>query len=640
MKKMTRRKFTETSAILLGGLCLDPSKIFSNSTFRTNQEKEWSISEHFKEWIENPDYALPAKIPGLEDKEFPLEYPELVMVMKGNFSKYEYLNPTWLSNGEKFYLNDRDRYVTNVFGPDQDIYYAKLNLCTKKNLDIQVMVSDNPASLATKGRVYNLGGVNGTVNVLIPIEFIQSDRIFYQVFYKDGKGTFKPVSPPRCFRNPRYRSTAVICSYGDHHMFDDFFAQDYDQFGRKYLKANPFTIGGSAVKDGLDGRYFWDYFIRSFKDSEWVNNVGPFYEHNLKCTKNTFHKANLYAYLARENIWPDLIVDGGDGTGVQDYRYRRQGLPLDDERGNAYKLLRRERICSPFTPLAPEIKIRANHDGGGVWNKAHPHIAEFMPLMWPHPGELEGSSSLQNYYIIPLANGRVVHMALDSVSYSHFNNNQPNRPEHWRAGQEQKAWIADQTQKIQTDLLFVDQHNCFGGMPKSPDLRNYGGYGRGGGDTREYYENWNKICNYPPHYDPIDVTAVDQPKITEILSKIYSRVLLRKYHDHIETEANPVQPEVKTTKGLPILSMHIGTPNEIIEEKNWGEDIDCWIPEYGQPWELKYFNSPTLNMTTVEGNTAFIQTVCISHPDPLSNLNYFNQPVKIGDLLRQSVVSL
>jgi|GEM_PF-2637238 len=626
---MERREFVEMCAKLTGGLFLDHVGLFSTSISKSSYDRGWNVRDHFEEWMNSKDFHFP-----FDRKRF--EYPELVMVMKGEFDKYKYSPPKRSPFRGRFYLDDRERYLTNIFSPDKGIYCAKLNLCTKENLEIQVRVSESLENLSKECRVYNLGNVIGAVNVIIPIEFIQSDNIFYQVSYKDGKGSFKPVSPPRCFQNPRYRSMAVICSYGDHHMFDDLFAEDWNKNGWGYPVASPLTKGGSAIEDGLEGRFFWDFFTKSFINPDWADNVDKSYEHNLKCLRNTYHKANLYAYLARENIWPDLIVDGGDGTGIQDYRYRRQGLPLDDHRGNAYKLLRRERRCSPLTPIAPEVKIRANHDGFGVWNPAHPHVNEFMPLIWSHPGELEGSSPQQNYYIIPLANGRVVHMALDSVSYSHTNGNHPYRPEHWVAGEEQKSWINEKTKKIDADLVLVDHHNCFGGIPKNPDLTEWGGYGRGKGDNREYYEKWNRVCNYPPYYKPIDVNAVDQPKINEILSKVNTTVLLRKYHDHIETEPEEIG---KTSKGL-IYSMHVGTPNEVVEEKKWREDLDCWIPEYGQAWEGRYLNSPTLNITTVTGNNAHIQTACISQPDPYSNLKYFNNPVKIGDVLKYHVIPL
>ena len=615
MGNVSRREFLKKSLSAATLYSIDPAHLIlksksRNNPHRSDSEKEWNFKGHIEEWMTNNEFEFPW--PSV------FHYPERITTLRGDFGFYRSIERPPGDRRPHIYVSDDDReqYLIDRSWYGNNFNYACLSLGTKEKSDLTIYVSDRLDNLRTnRGCVYRLEGVEGDTNVFFPIEHMGSEKVFYQVFYRQN-GSYKPLSPPRSFKHPKNNHNPIIYNLGDSHKFDD-----------EFVKASPLYGGGSQVEDGLEARFFYDFLKKSLENPEWSKNIDQFYEDNIRNLKNTYHLAQTVAYIIREGVQPDAMIKGGDEIGIQDYRYKCQGLPRGDHEGNSWKLWRRERkYFGILTPLTITAQIEGNHDGGGMYfNPAHEYAEEARMAVWKQPGEeAEGCSPEENYYVMPLANGRVEIIGLDIIKHSG-----EQRPEDHQLGEEQNEWLKDYLEKSQATVRILAQHRTGGGWPKNPDGTQWWQcYARGNGDTREYYEDLNKRLTFPGHYPPIDVEKVQQPKITELVLNSEGTTINFKYHDHVETEPK----KIGKTKGGNYYSMHVGTTNEVLEEDIWRMDEDFWIPEYGEGWELKYLNSPTIDRITVVDNKIYIETICTSHYDIKSNLQHIDP--KIGDVLR------
>ncbi len=474
---LTRREFMELSAAAASLYILNPAKLIGKAGenaggWTSSSEKEWSWSGHFSEWMEGKEFKFPY------DSEL-FYYPERIVAMRGNLAK----RLLYQSDDLK---HDHGQHIMRRGGNLENVYYADLSIRTKKKLDLQVRFGDRPDRLPDResrslsSNCIDLKGVEGDVHVTLPLEFIENDsgRVFYQILYKDG-GAYRPISPVRASKNLKYSKNPDLYLFADDHKFDG-----------RFNEALPLRRGVSNIISGLEAEYFYDFLQKSIERVDWLNSADMGLRYNVEMLKDTYHQAQTFAFMIKEGIHPDAIFDGNDGLGIHRYRLKRQGLIENDNQipsekewlEIARKIWERERrYYGLFTPLVSVYKAEGNHDGGGIYhNPAHKAAAKARMEMWTQPGEFEGCSPEQNYYVVPLAGGKVEFHVLDIVKYSaSYDKKSPNRPENFRLGDGQTAWHERKSEESQALMNFIVMHHLAGGWPKNPEGTKWGGYGRG-----------------------------------------------------------------------------------------------------------------------------------------------------------------
>ena len=569
----------------------------------------WNWAAHFEEWRTSREFIFPW------DRGL-FHYPERVIffqagenLIKRASAVLPVVRPTGQRSGLKITPGE---------------FYASINIRTRKPLDIKLVLKTRPDQNPYKPVEYPQ--VDGDCNTLVNLTHFQSDRVFYQYFYREGKDPFRPVSPMRAFKNPTSNDRPVIYTFGDDHKFDDYF-----------VNANPLRPGVSAVDSGLEGEYFYEFLLRALDDPLWAESADVRMQQNCKLLKNTANFASAVAVMINAGTHPDLILEGGDAVGFQDYRLGRQGLDGQSLESAARALFERERkYWGILSPLVPIYEVIGNHDGAGLYSqrsqRTHPYARDARMRAWKQPNGWQGGSTEENYYAIPLAGGRVLIIVLDNVSYSGYDEDKSiflRGPEYYRLGNEQTAWLEKALEESQASLKILAYHNVLGGWPRSAGGRSPGYYGRGPLYTRSDYERCNSEFQGTPGFVPISVNAVEQPKITQLALEHQVSLILN-YHDHIDFGPNRV---AAGGPGRVLSAMHSGTTNEIVEEAVWRRD-PFWLHFYGSPQELKALSSPTIDRLSVSDGRLRVETLCAAWPSPLSNLLLLNP--RVGSVLRRT----
>ena len=550
---MNRREFIEFfSSIFLASFLKIPTGEGAGG-------KGWSLNRYFEEFLTSREYNFP--------------YPE-------EFEFAERIMPFHRTDG------------------NTSSWKGYLNLFTRSRVDVKIYISDDIGTLLHE-RPYSFSGVEGNLDLLFSLDNM-GKMVFYQVFYNAGNG-FKPFSPPKAFKNPKYAENPVIFMTADTHIFDDNY-----YLGKAVKSSSPIT-------DNLEGSFFHYYLKKSFH-----RRINPRLEKdpNLRPQRlrNIFHLAQSFAFMIKHSELPDAIFKLGDDLGLQRYRYERQGLSNDD-RKNAELLWKRERkIWSVITPLVPVYQVIGNHDGENGWEPwTRPHAIRWRKKVFKQPGEREGGSKDQDYYTVEFGND-VQFIVLNVVGYMR---DEPVQPEKWTLGKVQFEWFKRVLSEGKYSKRFVLFHHVLGGMPRNASGMKRGGYGRGPLFTREDYEKYSNI---------VDPDKVEQVKITEIAVKHGVRGFFYG-HDHIHF--------LKEYDDF--FAMCVGTTNEVVEEALWQRDKNGWVREYGLPEDFRFFNSPVLEKISISKSKMDIKTVCSSVPDKTSNL--FKLGARIGQILAQSQIT-
>jgi hypothetical protein len=385
----------------------------------TSSDKEWSWREHFEEWSASRDFAFPW------DREL-FEYPERVMIFRAGRNPAERISE--VSSDKRPFRSPAEPKF------NEGEIYAHINFRTKKPLDIKIVFKRTPNQNPFKPVEYL--GVDGACTTYLNLNRFQSDRVYYQVFWREGKAAYTPFSPQRAFKNPVFNDNPVIYTFGDDHKFDDLF-----------LWANPLGSQKSPVDCGLEAEYFYEFLKNALADYSWADKADPRLQETEACLKNTSHLASAAAVIIKAGIHPDLILKGGDDIGLQENRLERQGLAGVDLESAATALFDRERkYWGIFSPLVPVFQVIGNHDGAGLYTqKTHPYARDARLRAWKQPNAHQSGSPDENYYVVPLANGRVDLIVLDNVSYAGYDEDRRvylKNPSYHRLGRGQTEWLA------------------------------------------------------------------------------------------------------------------------------------------------------------------------------------------------------
>lgn len=563
-------------------------RLYEDQVYASNSGKDWNLNKHFDEWMNSRDFKFP--------------WPE-------HFEAAERIMPRRVENSE-YYGVKAEKPCT---------YWVGLHMWPKEKVELEIHVAGNTNRLKSKPDIYRFE-VKGPYEFLLDIDHIKGKRVYYQVFYRKGRGKFKPFAPVRVFNHPKNNYNPLIYIRADRQIFDDNFAPDKEE-GRSAL---PIIDGISPKESGLNGDYFFDFFKKSMENPEWSKNADWTYKRNLRYLRNTFHDANAAVCIVKRGKLFDGIFDGGDDLGIGRYRYERQGLPKKDYRGNARKLWSRERkITSILTPFGPHPKATANHDGEESWNPARPHSIYWRKKLAPQPGEGESGSPDQNYFIIPLADGKVEFMFLDVVGYP---KRCPRTPYDWIAGEEQDKWMTEKLKNSEAWYKFIKNHHVFGGAWKSSDDKSDSGYGRYLLYTVADYER-----------NGFDPRKIYQVKIT-IRAQKYGVSGFFNSHDHI----HKLRPNVaKNVHGKSMFALAVGTTNEVREEDEWRQR-PTWRKEYGEWGNCEFLNGPVIEEFKIYTNAGVgeLKTIVVSELDKRSNLRLLPFRIRMGTVVDHHILPL
>lgn len=623
---MKRRDFIKNAGLMATSLFTDklngltPDILMNKGP--TANTQDWKISEHYKEWIESSEYDF---LYPENDFLFPeritlLTIPQDIYYLQQQGPEKPPLRNTIDPEGVE------SSSLFNIFSfayPD-GFHYASLSLCPTKKTDFVVFVGEDHQNLHKNGKRYYFRDAEGFIDLLFPIEQFDGNRVFYQVFYSQDKGKARPLSPIRAFKHPKNNYDFTIYARGDDHPFDD-----------RFDLVEPLTKDGSSFEDGIRGHYYKYFLKNAIEDPYWGKNADKFDRELIRKLTNTYHAANTAAWFIKSGVHPDAIIRGGDETGIEGYRCERQGYTEDEFEKMSWDLTKRHRrYDGTYSPLTHSIWTIGNHDGDGKYcNPADEYAKETRMTLFKQPGSLNGSAPEENYFVIPLGGGRFEIICLDIITHSGGEPNYPCRPEHHRFGEEQNKWVEQKLERSDALFRIISKHRT-NGWPFDPKGKEFKGYGRGGEEiTKEYYLKLNEFLSdlYPPDYPPIDVDALEDPKLTEKIKGSSGKTLSQLFHDHVSTEMLMIDSNH--------YAKHVGSINEVREENIWKDNL-CWIRDYGKPCEFKYINSPTMEEINIynEGQVE-IKTICTSFPDPNSNLNRCGVYPKIGDVVRSEYIS-
>lgn len=498
------------------------------------------------------------------------------------------------------------RAFKRALAMDSQPHYVCLSIGAKATVDLVITLSDR-ADLSARSanrRVYILSGVKGDVDVLIPVDEIESADVFYQVMLHGMKGQ-KPVSPVCRFGHPKYKNKMMAYVIGDPHAFDDRFVDAEPVPGSKK----------SPVVSGLEGEYFHYFFEKLLKDPNYFKGMKI---ENLKSgrLRNTFHLAEAIAYIFNKGEQPDMIFMPGDIVGMN--HCASQGLPPGDLDGNARKLWERERkVLSLVTPLCSVYDAIGNHDGEDGWKETRPFAVKWRKRLWIQPGAAEGSSRDQNYYKVFWNDGRFEFVVLDARGYlKKF----PASPEEHTLGAIQKSWFVDEMNKSEADLKIVLLHHVIGGYPTNLYGTGKGAHGLGPVFTSEDCRRHG-----------LDPEKIEQTEITEVGLRKGVRAFI-KGHDHVEF----IRKIGSDGQGKPVYGICAGTTNEASREPTVWAKNPHWRMDYGHPQERKAYFSPVLGKLEMEGSRMVYEAVCAStDAERVSNLYPW---AKLGQVLRRVVM--
>ena len=581
---MKRRDFLKT------GVGAFYYKVLSASTPETG----WSLRSYFSEQIR--DYEFP-----FDQKHFTM--PDRIVALRGHYKSFLLRGGRSSSLG-RAYCPDK-QMVGAGWRDRMPFYYALLNIGIKEREDIRVRIGNSPTSVGNDGMTFHYTGASGFLNVIFPLEWLD-DTFYYQVLRKDGR-VFKPTSPLRAVRNPRYRTQADVWLFGDQHCFDDH-----------ATNAKSLGNGQSAVQSHLFGE-FHNFFLRQL-----ILNPNWSAHDSVYDMPNTWNLANAQYRIIDSNTLPDAIFYGGDENGLHSYTFEKQGFDTVDLGTIANILWSRMRNISVLSPLVPIYIVLGNHDGEGIWhNTLHPYARQSRLNYWPQPGALEGGSLSENYFNVPLANGSIDMIVGDSVSWSGEKvKASPFRPEHYTLGDEQIRWLEKTLRTSKAFMRMFLTHHLLGGYPSNSEGTQRGGYGRGPLYFETDYE-MNKNLLDPP----INVSGVEQPKITE-LCRAHSAQAILSFHDHIFFR----RLLGRNANGQDMLGMVCGSPNMLNDEYWWMQD-PLWQQWYGRREDLMFINQPCITHFEISPSRWLTSVLCAAKPGNSSNLNYFR--AEPGDIVRQ-----
>lgn len=581
---LTRREFLKTGA---AALCY---KVLG----ARSPEAGWSLRSYFSEQIR--DYKFP-----FDQEHFTM--PDRIVALRGSYKSF-LSRRAQSSRPGRAYLPDQQIFVAGWRNP-MPFYYALLNIGIKEQEDIRVCIGNSPTSVETNGRTFNYTGASGSLNVVFSLECL-GDTFYYQVLRKDGSA-FKPTSPLRAVRNPRYRTQADVWLFGDQHCFDDHAA-----------KAKPLGDGRSAIQSHLTGE-FHNFFLRQLiLNPKWSAHDSV---HHMA---NTWNLANAQYCMIDSNTLPDAIFYGGDENGLHGYTFANQGIDTADLGTIANILWSRMRNISVLSPLVPIYIVLGNHDGEGIWhNILHSYARQARLNFWPQPGALEGGSPSENYFNVPLANGSIDMTVGDAVTWSGEKvKASPFRPEHYTLGDVQMGWLEKTLRTSNASMRMFLTHHLLGGYPSNPEGTQQGGYGRGPLYFETDYEKNRNLLS-----PPIEVSSVEQPKITEMCRTNSAQAILS-FHDHIFFRRLLGQ----NASGQDTFGMVCGSPNVLNDEYRWMQD-PLWQQWYGRRDELRFINQPCMTQFEISPGRILTSVVCTAKPGDISNLNYFK--AEPGNVVRQ-----
>ncbi len=542
---MKRRDFLKGSAAVALG-ALYGEHLFGQTPFTSGEDREWNLQDHITEWTEgwgiNGEYVSPSnrKI-----------FTEKISIERAQAGDYSTLS-------------------------------AIINVRTNERSDIRIAVGKTPSNL--KARTF--AGVEGNLNIKVPLNDF-GERVFYQVFC-DGK----PLSPVRAFKNSAYNPNPIIHWLSDTHVYMD-----------APNEVDPIRKGVSSPESALKGDYEVDFFLRAIRNPEWYSNASKEEARRITFLTNAFNVANTEAYIVK-NKHPDLIVQLGDEIGFEDWAFKRQVLPEKDYSGNAKKLWgRHRRYWGVLTPLVPIVHASGNHDGENMAsNPYHNYVTSAREEIW---GRAMGDSFMpqrENYFVVPLANGKMEIYILDVIK-----NSGTLRPQDNRLGGPQKTRFKGDIEKSEAPIKMAGQHNVLGGW------NSYGNpfeNGLGPLFTRDDYKR-----------NGVNPSSVEQPEITEMLleNDFYATLI---GHNHVFDERI-----IGTGKnGRPVHAVTVGAIKECSTvEREWAQR-GHWKNEYAGA-----LFSPEITTMYVKGNGVWVEVPCVSVPSKYSNLG----GAVIGQKLKQ-----
>jgi hypothetical protein len=571
-------------------------KIYDHQVYAGTSGKGWNIKDHFDEWMNNKDFQFPS------NRIF-VGYERIMPLRRRSYD--------WgIERISSLEVNSSDIEFRIPELKENNTYLVSLTLWPKETVDLEIHVAENLDELSKKPDIYKFDGVRGPdFECIFDIEHMGGEKVYYQVFYREGgKGKSKPFAPVRAFRHPKNNNNPEGYILADTHPFDDVF----------YPDALPLRDGVSPVQSGLYAEYFYDFFEKSLKDPQWFRNIDRTYERNIKYLKNTYNLANTFAYFIRSGQLPDYILKKGDDIGIGQYRYERQGLPMKDYEGNARKLWIRDKLMwSLLTPITPVYQEIGNHDGEESWNPSKSYATYWRKLVSRQPGLEEGGSPDQDYFVVPLADGKVELIVLNVVGYAAIG---PRTPYDWILGLKQCRWVKTKLEESQARYKILSWHHVFGGSPDNSDFSKDGCYGRiqhllTSDDYRKY---------------GLDPKKIDQVKLTN-LAKNYGVSMFMGAHDHVHHLKENITED---SKGRPMHSLSVGTTNEVREEVLWHEGKN-WKNEYGNWRMCDFLNGPVIEKLKIYTGSGFgeLKTIVTSVIDRNSNLKYLPFSIDIDSVV-------
>lgn len=363
---------------------------------------------------------------------------------------------------------------------------VNLNLVIKagRTLDLKILLSQNLDGLSQSSRVIELSGVSDIVD--LELEGEEAPSFYYQVLYREGKNSWKSLSPKRVklpLVNLEKGEKIKAIFIGDDHTFDDADYEIAEEF--RVIKLN-----GDFMAEFMRGLAF---------------NTGWQPQKPLGALKNSFYLAQAIRYiLANED--PDFIILMGDTTGLgATHKWPGFGLSGENLRDSDYywlaKLfwLRMRKLYSALTPSIPIFIVLGNHDGETQWNPMAKWGAYWREKLFAQPRATtyaEGGHPEGKYYAFTWGadknnRGGVLFIALNTTAFT--GPSFPVKIDQWSLGEEQRLWLENVLKEAEKHWIFLCSHHVLGGWPAGPEeTRRDIAYGRGPLFTADDYKEYGQ----------------------------------------------------------------------------------------------------------------------------------------------------